>query len=86
MIPASNVDDLMLRRDVIQAVAEGKFFVIPVCTVDEGIQVLTGIPAGEPVQEGRFPEGTVNGLVDRRLAELAKGMKDFGTSAGNDHQ
>jgi ATP-dependent Lon protease len=77
LIPRQNVEDLMLRQDVVQAAAEGKFRVIPVGTVDEGIQVLTGVEAGEAGPDGRFPEGTVNGLVDRRLREMAEGMKGF---------
>jgi lon-related putative ATP-dependent protease len=77
MIPAQNVGDLMLRRDVVEAVAEGRFSVIPVRTVDEGIQILTGVEAGQRGQDGTFPEGTVNYLVDRKLREMAEGMRQF---------
>jgi len=75
IIPESNVKNLMLREDVVRAVAEGTFHVYPVGTVDEGIQILTGVPAGERGEDGRFPEGTVNGLVDARLEELAEETK-----------
>ena len=78
MIPQRNMVDLMLRKDVVQAVAEGKFGVIPVNTVDEGIAILTGVQAGERGPDGAYPEGTVNHLVDRRLLELAQGLKSFG--------
>jgi predicted ATP-dependent protease len=77
MIPAANVEDLMLRKDVVLAVAEGKFRVIPVRTVDEGVAVLTGREAGGRGPDGRFPEGSVNDLVDRRLRELAQGLRQF---------
>jgi lon-related putative ATP-dependent protease len=72
LIPESNVKNLMLRKDVVDAVAEGKFQVYPVMTIDQGIEILTGMPAGEPDEEGKYPESTVNGLVQARLAELAK--------------
>ena len=60
LIPAANVKHLMLRQDVVDAVAAGRFHVYPIATIDEGIELLTGVPAGEPDAEGRYPEGTVN--------------------------
>ncbi len=77
LIPASNVEHLMLRRDVVEAVAAGEFHVYPVAHVDEGIEILTGIPAGERSAGGEFPEGSVNGRVERRLAEMARAARDF---------
>ncbi len=77
MIPAQNVGDLMLRKDVVEAVAQGRFSVIPVRTVDEGIQILTGVEAGQKGPDNMFPQGTVNYLVDMRLREMAEGMKQF---------
>ncbi|MGQ9859575.1 MAG: AAA family ATPase [Thermodesulfobacteriota bacterium] len=77
MIPARNVQDLMLRRDVVEAVAQGLFSVIPVETVDQGMEVLTGVEAGQRDENGVFPEGTVNYLVDLRLKEMAEGMRQF---------
>jgi predicted ATP-dependent protease len=77
LIPESNVQDLMLRRRVLDAVAQGKFHIYRVKTVDQGIEILTGIPAGEPDEEGSYPEGTVNRLVNERLSELAQGLKEF---------
>jgi lon-related putative ATP-dependent protease len=71
MIPASNVKHLMLRKDVVEAVAAGKFHVYAVETIDQGIEVLTGTPAGERDASGAFPEGTVNHRVEARLKELA---------------
>jgi predicted ATP-dependent protease len=77
MIPHLNIDDLMLRKDVVQAVQEGKFHVYPVKTIDQGIEILTGMEAGERLEDGRFKEGTVNGLVDRKLQELGKKIKEY---------
>jgi predicted ATP-dependent protease len=72
LIPAANVKHLMLRRDVVEAVAAGRFAVYPVTSIDEGIELLTGVPAGEPDGGGVYPAGTVNRMVADRLAELAE--------------
>ena len=72
MIPASNVGDLMLEDEVISAVRKGRFHIYPVKTVDEGIEILTGVRAG-----GIRVKGTVNSLVNQRLAELARGFKEY---------
>lgn len=77
LIPGSNVKHLMLRRDVIDAVTEGMFHIYPVETIDQGIEILTGIPAGTPDTSGKYPEGTVNSLVKRELEELAKKRSVF---------
>ncbi len=80
LIPASNVKNLMLRRDVIEAVEQQKFRVYPVETVDQGIALLTGMEAGEPDAEGDYPEETVNGKVQRRLEDFAERQKKFSIS------
>ncbi|WP_372716880.1 Lon protease family protein [Immundisolibacter sp.] len=72
LIPASNVQHLMLRAEVRDAVATGQFHVYAVRTVDEGIELLTGLPAGVADTEGIYPEGSINGLVSDRLAEYAR--------------
>ena len=72
LIPASNVKHLMLRPDVVEAVAAGHFHVYPVETIDQGIELLTGVPAGEPDETGAFPAGSVNQRVEARLRELAE--------------
>lgn len=82
LVPESNLRNLMLREEVLEAVAQGRFHVWAVRTVDEGIEILTGVPAGTRNPDGSFPEGTVNFLVDRRLRELAEAMKDFGSTKG----
>ena len=71
LVPAANVKHLMLRQDVVDACAEGKFHVIPIESIDQGIEILTGAPAGEPDVTGRYPEGTINQRVAVRLAAFA---------------
>lgn len=71
LIPASNVKNLMLRRDVVDAVAAGRFHVYPIESVDQGIEILTGVPAGARDPAGQFPAGTINYRVERRLSEFA---------------
>lgn len=77
LIPVSNVKHLMLRHDVVEAVAQGKFSIYPVATIDEGIELLTGIPAGVRGEDGLYPVGTINRMVEDRLAELADKRKAF---------
>jgi lon-related putative ATP-dependent protease len=77
MIPASNVQNLMLKEEIIEAAQAGKFAIYPVSTIDEGIEVLTGVKAGERRPDGTFEEGTVNYLVDKRLKEMAETMKEY---------
>lgn len=67
IIPRTNVKDLMLREDILAAVDDGKFHVYAVDTVDDGIEILTGVPAGKPDKNGNFPKGTVNFLVKQSL-------------------
>ncbi len=78
IIPAVNVHNLMLREEVIEAVAEGRFHIYPVRDVDEGIEILTGVPAGQPGADGTYPPDSVNGRVDRQLRDLAERFQRFG--------
>jgi lon-related putative ATP-dependent protease len=77
MIPHLNIDDLMLRKDVVEVVKEGKFHIYPVKTIEQGIEILTGMEAGEIYEDGHYQEGTVNGLVDKKLRELGTKIKEF---------
>jgi len=77
LIPHQNVQNLMLRQDVVDAAAEGRFHIHPVRTIDEGIEILTGVPAGRLKEDGTWEEGTINFLVDKELVRLAKTSKDF---------
>ena len=77
MIPHQNLRNLMLREDVVEAIREGKFHIYAVKTISEGLEVLTGYPAGEPRVDGTYPEGTVNYLVAKRLLELNQSMRGY---------
>lgn len=77
MIPASNVQNLMLKEEMVEAGRAGQFRIYPVMTIDEGIEVLTGVPAGTRRKDGTYPEGTVNFFVDKRLREMAERLKEF---------
>ncbi len=77
MMPASNVEDLMLREDILEAVGAGKFHIWPVEKVEQGIEILTGRAAGQRDEKGKFEDGTVFGLVDERLRAMANTMKDY---------
>jgi len=77
IIPASNVRHLMLKPEVVEAVAAGTFNVWSVRTIDEGIEILTGVPAGARRHDGTFPAGTVHGLIQKRLGKLATALVQF---------
>lgn len=77
LIPIENVEDLMLRDDVIEAVKKGEFHIYPVATVAEGIEILTGIPAGQRGADGKFPEGAIFARADARLRDMAKTLAEY---------
>ena len=79
LIPAANVKHLMLRCDVVEAAAEGRFHVFAVETVDQGIELLTGVPAGAVDESGEYPIGTVNRAVANGLVAFARKAQDFAT-------
>lgn len=81
LIPQTNVKNLMLRQDVIDAVADGQFHIYPIKTIDEGIALLSDLPAGEADEDGDYPEGTVNYLVAQRLRNLAEKQRRFARPA-----
>lgn len=72
MIPIQNVDNLQLSDDVIQAVKDKKFHIYSISTIEEGIEILTGVPAGKKDKDGHFPAGTVNYLVYEKLKKYSK--------------
>lgn len=82
LIPASNVKHLMLRRDVIEAAMADQFYIYPVKTIDDGIEILTGMPAGERDEAGNFPPGSLNQRVEARLMALAETWQSFNTTTG----
>jgi ATP-dependent Lon protease len=77
IIPHQNIQNLMLRNEVIETVKQGKFHIYPVKTIDEGIEILTGIKAGKRKTDGTFEKDTVNYFVDEELNRLAKSWKTF---------
>ena len=77
MMPESNVEDLMLREDILEAVAAGTFHIWPVAKVEQGIEILTGIAAGKKNGDGKFEPGTVLGMIDERLHTMAHMLKEF---------
>ena len=77
LIPAENVEDLMLRDEVIDAVAKKKFHIYPVATIEQGIEILTGVRAGKRGKAGKFEPGSVFAAVDSRLREMADTLRKF---------
>jgi predicted ATP-dependent protease len=77
LIPHNNVENLLLRHDVKKVVAAGHFSIYPISHIDEAIQLLTGIPAGEPDTDGNYPATSINGKVQARLQEFAELRRNF---------
>ena len=77
IIPESNVQNLMLKEEVVNAIKRGKFTVYSVKNVDEGMEILTGMKSGKRLKSGKFPKESINGRVQARLEQLAKGVKEF---------
>ena len=77
MIPVSNVKDLHLRENVVDAVREGKFHIYPIEFIEEGAELLMGIKAGELMPDGMYPPDTIYGKVDRRLRQMAETLRSF---------
>jgi len=77
MIPEKNIRNLMLKQEVTDAVRDGRFHVWPIRTIEEGIEILTGVEAGKRQPDGTYPEGTVFHKVDKRLTELGEIVKKF---------
>ncbi len=77
LIPQQNLRNLMLQEEVIEAVRRGQFHIYAVKTIDEGMEVLSGVEAGERKEDGTYPEGSINFLVNKRLTEMAGRLKGF---------
>jgi predicted ATP-dependent protease len=78
IIPQANVRNLMLRPDVVEAIRSGQFHIYPIAHVDQGLELLTGVPAGD----AETPD-TIHGLVNARLQQLARDMVAFGETSSN---
>jgi lon-related putative ATP-dependent protease len=81
LIPENNVRNLMLKKEVVDAVSAGKFHIFPVKTIEEGIEILTGIAAGKQLQDGTYEKDSIYDRVDRRLREMAETSRRFQTLA-----
>ncbi|MDV2858095.1 ATP-binding protein [Oceanimonas sp. CAM02] len=86
IIPAANLDNLMLNQEVRQAVAQGLFCIYAVSELDEALSLLTGISAGKPGKNGQYPASSVNGRVQQRLARLAKVQNKLQAQSDNKEQ
>jgi lon-related putative ATP-dependent protease len=87
VLPASNIANLMLKEMVVEAIRQGEFHLWPVRTIDEGIEVLTGVRAGERQADGSFEADSVNARVDQRLRKMADDLQRFGKDNGpKNHQ
>jgi lon-related putative ATP-dependent protease len=88
LIPEANVRHLMLRKDVVEACRTGDFAVYGVESIDQGLEILTGVPAGEPDRDGVYPEGTINRLVADRLETFAEKARkaDFDKDGNNNKE
>jgi len=77
LIPDSNVQNLMLKDEVVDAVKGGKFHIYPVASIDQGIEILTGVRAGRRMKDGGFEKDSVNFMVDTKLKEIAEKLREF---------
>jgi len=84
LIPESNVKNLMLKDEMLPAIQSGKFHIYPVKTIDEGIEVLTGIKAGKRLKSGKFEPDSINDRVQKSLISMAGKLRDFGKSGNNE--
>ncbi|MHB0976106.1 MAG: Lon protease family protein [Candidatus Aquicultorales bacterium] len=81
MIPRSNVKNLMLREEIVDAVKAGQFHIWAVSTIDEGLEVLTGRPAGNMGADGKYEVGSINYLVEKKLRDFAEKLKEYEAAA-----
>jgi lon-related putative ATP-dependent protease len=84
LIPVANVQHLMLRQEVVEACRAGRFAVIPVATIDQGIEILTGRPAGARGTDGRFPTDSINGRVEATLIDYAEKRRRYAADRGKE--
>ena len=85
IIPQANVKHLMLNRDVVESVKRKAFRIFAVTTVDEAMQILTGLPAGDVLAKGGFTRNSINARVDARLVQLSEIRREFGAK-GEEHE
>ncbi len=84
MIPKANVKDMMLKDEVVEAIRQGRFSVWAVENIDQGLEILTGMPAGRRDENNQYPAASVYGMADAKLRELAEGLVAFGKTGKED--
>ena len=84
LIPEANVKNLMLKAEVVSAVEAGEFAIYPVASIDQGMEILTGVPAGEPDEDGEYPPGTLNRRIADRLQTFSELRRQFDRSNQTD--
>ncbi|MCS7258927.1 MAG: ATP-dependent protease, partial [candidate division WOR-3 bacterium] len=77
IIPAANINDLVLSDEIIESVNQNRFHIYAINTIEEGIEILTGVPAGVKDQDGNYPKGTVNYLVNEKLKKFAAILQNY---------
>ena len=82
LIPHANVQHLMLREDIVAACEAARFRIFGIATIDQGIAVLTGVPAGERGVDGLYPPETINGRAEARLRMYAEKARQYGGDSG----
>ena len=82
MIPRKNLKNLMLREEVVEAVKKGQFHIYAGSTIDEGIEVITGVSAGKKKQDGNYPRNSINYKVETKLGEMATMLQKFQAPEG----
>lgn len=85
IIPLANISHLMLRNDVVTAVREKKFHIHAIETIDQAMEILTGLQAGEPDDQGKYPPGSINGKVQKRLDEFSRKLRKYARAAKHDN-
>lgn len=86
IIPHQNVRDLLLRPDVIDAVDKGKFHIYPVRTIIEGIEILTGVPGGKRLKNGKFTKDSIFAIADEKLLSMSIALQNFGRKDDNNKE
>ncbi len=83
IIPRRGMQNLVLRQDVVDAIRENKFSIYTIDRMEEGLEILTGMPVGELQEDGTYPGGTINHLVTKRLTEIGEALEKKKEKEGN---
>lgn len=86
LIPSQNLRNLMLNEDVLAAVREGRFHIYAASNIDEGIEILTGIPAGKKKPDGSYPKNSINSLIEERIKEMSEKLRGFYSEEKKDNK